>query len=40
LPNMHESGKILKVKQISISFEKSPITIRRIFDKLISLIKK
>ncbi|MFA4930478.1 MAG: hypothetical protein WC570_01255 [Patescibacteria group bacterium] len=40
LPNFHESGKILKVKEISINFEKPPLTLSRIWSKIIGLVNK
>lgn len=39
MPGLHESGKILKVKDITIQFQKDPITVKKIVSKLDSWIK-
>lgn len=40
LPNMHETGKTLKVKSVKVVFEKPPVTATKIFEKIKSIFKK
>jgi hypothetical protein len=40
MPGLHENGKVLQVKEVSVQFQKDPITIGKIAGKLTSWFKK